>query len=269
VVKLLANNNHSSKGQHLDIKFSTLRDYYQRVSEAEGAANIKLKQGSWCSGLMLSDAYLETKENGTHVYSHGALAEPFSNWKSFSSHYNLAKQNYLKVLAVVQREQLNDRALNDLLDTIERKMNLAWTSCFYGWFPPVYRLIPAFELLKDVHESLTRVKAYVQSDDHDTAVHWNEDALQALNSRLVQLRLGGRGGRDHCIAQVEAIIDQARQIFLLHKTDSYANAYQLLIDAAKQLDDIFEDVDRKGELFGEPNDPWDLWRRPLVNEEYV
>lgn len=268
-VKLLAINNHSSKGAHLDIKFSTLNDYYQLVREDESAANIKLKQGSWCSGLMLSDAYLETKDDGTHVYSHGALAEPFSNWKSFSSHYNLAKQNYEQVLSVVKRENIQDKELHELLANIDSKMNVAWTSCFYGWFPPVYRLIPAFELLKDVHESLTKVKAYLQYDDNATAVHWNEDALQALNSRITQLKLGGRAGRDGCIQRVEFTIDQARQIFSLHQTDSYAHAYQLLINASKELDDIFEDIDFKGELFREPNDPWDLWRRDLINEEYV
>jgi len=268
-VRILADNNHFHEGQRLNLEFATLKQYHKLVSTEENTANIKVKQGSWCSGLMLADAYVETRHDGTHVYAHGAISEPFSNWKSFTSHYNLAKQNYDKVRAVIKREKLEDQALEDLLERIADKILVASTSCFYGWFPPVYRLIPAFELLKDVHESLEKVKAWVNYDDTDTAVHWNDDALLALNSRIQQLKLSNRMGRDGCIERVETTIAEAQSIFRLHQTDHYALAYQLLINASRELDDIFEDIDRQGQLFREPNDPWDLWRRTLVNQEYV
>jgi hypothetical protein len=265
-ITLLANG--STVGTGLNVRFSTLREAYGSGNPVADAQEIQLRQGSWCSGLMLSDAYLETLGDGTHVYAHGTIADPFSNWKSFSFHYQLARHHFNEVAALVGQSHAPDSGCGTQLSRLDDMLCLASTSCFYGWFPPVYRLIPAFELFGSLHAQLSAMRNKLGHAAPCRGPQWDERALAALQGRLTQFKLSAEGDQA-CIQRIELSMLCARNIFFLQQADHYASGYQMLASAAKELDNIFEEADIAGTLFQEPNDPWDLWNRRLVSEDYV
>lgn len=262
-VRLLA---HERRGD-CQVNFSTLRQYHELVEQTRAIANIQVKQGSWCTGLMLSDGLVAAREDGIKLYSHGTLAAPFANWRSFSFHYQLARAHYRAVRDAAVAANAAP-AIHRTLDQLAGLLDVACTSCFYGWFPPVYRMIPAWELYKQIHEGLSTMTRTFGSPVDLAALAWDDNALAALRGRIVQFKLGVDA--DHtCVKRIELSILCARNIFYLHQTEFAHQAYQFLINAAKELDDLFEEANYNGVLFQEPNDPWDLWKRELVEGEYV
>ncbi|UAA37190.1 hypothetical protein KIH87_10560 [Paraneptunicella aestuarii] len=260
----------NSKEENLSLQFCTLNESYRGIENTKiKKQTVSLLKGSWCSGLMLADAYLKDIKDNQFLYSHGTICEPFANWKSYSYHYDLISAHMAYVFEHMTPVSEASDHQKVLINQITSLLDVTKTSCFYGWFPPVYRLKPAYTLLMKLHGILADF--YQESNENTFVIDvaWHDGAIKPIISRIQQLKMSDSAHLQPQIREAEKKIQSAKTILKSGVNYQCSIGYRHLCEATDLLEEIFELIDSEERLFMEPNNPWDLWDRKLVDGVYV